>query len=92
MQPLPTPIPTSRSRWPAPPFLSISGPFTNQDCRFSRVPLRIDVPPVTDLAVGQGHVCVLTSDGNVRCWGSNYSGQIAASDQSTFDTPVLVSP
>ena len=32
MQPLPTPIPTSRSRCPAAPFLSISGLFTNQDC------------------------------------------------------------
>ena len=32
MQPLPTPIPTSRSRCPATPFLSISGPFTNRDC------------------------------------------------------------
>jgi len=31
MQPLPTPIPTSRSRCPAAPFLSISGLFTNQD-------------------------------------------------------------
>jgi len=30
MQPLPTPIPTSRSRCPAAPFLSISGLFTNQ--------------------------------------------------------------
>jgi len=32
MQPLPTPIPSSRSRCPATPFLSISGPFTNRDC------------------------------------------------------------
>ena len=31
VHPLPLPIPTSRPRCPAAPFLSISGPFTNQD-------------------------------------------------------------
>jgi len=59
---------------------------------FSRVPVHIDVPPVNEMAVGQGHVCVLASDGNLWCWGDNYAGQIAMSDQVTFDTPVLVSP
>jgi alpha-tubulin suppressor-like RCC1 family protein len=63
-----------------------------QPTPFSRVPVHIDVPSVTVMAVGQEHVCVLTSDGNVWCWGSNDAGQIAASDQVTFDTPVLVSP
>jgi len=59
---------------------------------FSRVPTRIDVPPVTDMAVGQAHVCVLSDDDQVRCWGSNYSGQIVGSEQMTFATPVAVSP
>ena len=59
---------------------------------FSRVPARIDVQAASDMAVGQGHACVLVADGNVWCWASNYSGQIAASDQATFDLPTLVSP
>ncbi|MEO7033128.1 MAG: hypothetical protein ABI335_04860 [Polyangiaceae bacterium] len=62
-----------------------------QSTLFSRVPVNIDVPPVTDLAVGLGHACVLTRDVNVMCWGSNFSGQINASDQLTFGTPTMVS-
>ncbi|MES1173188.1 MAG: hypothetical protein ABUL62_02575 [Myxococcales bacterium] len=75
--------------WGENTFAALAQP---QATRFSRVPVRVDVPPVTEMAVGQGHVCVLVANGNVWCWGSNYAGQIAASDQLTFDTPVNVSP
>jgi hypothetical protein len=47
-EPLPTPIPTSRSRNPAAPFLSIPAPFTKQDwqvlARLSRGPERSVLP------------------------------------------------
>ena len=59
---------------------------------WSHVPVTIDVPPIVDMAVGQEHVCVLDSDENVWCWGNNYGGQIAMSDEVTIDTPTLVSP
>jgi len=45
MQPLPTPIPTSRSRCPAAPFLSLSGPFTNQGWRRPVARFAPDVKP-----------------------------------------------
>jgi alpha-tubulin suppressor-like RCC1 family protein len=38
---------------------------------FSKIPTTVDVPPVTDLAVGQAHACVRVNDGSLRCWGDN---------------------
>ena len=35
----------------------------------------VDLGPVAQLDVGDGHSCALTISGRVRCWGSNYSGQ-----------------
>lgn len=32
--------------------------------------------PASQLAVGVGHACALLTTGNVRCWGSNSSGQL----------------
>ncbi|MBL8954791.1 MAG: choice-of-anchor D domain-containing protein [Myxococcaceae bacterium] len=37
--------------------------------------------PALDLAVGQSHVCALMTDGNVACWGSNFSGQLGDRSQ-----------
>lgn len=34
--------------------------------------------PVTQIAMGEAHVCALTSDGQVRCWGSNRLGELGA--------------
>lgn len=36
---------------------------------------------VVQVAAGQGHSCVLTNVGHVKCWGSNSSGQLG--DRST---------
>jgi len=36
----------------------------------------MDLPSVRELAVGLGHACALTMDGEVYCWGSNRSGQL----------------
>ncbi|QQR91444.1 MAG: hypothetical protein IPJ88_06870 [Myxococcales bacterium] len=33
-------------------------------------------PTITQLVSGSGHVCVLLSSGNVRCWGQGLSGRL----------------
>jgi alpha-tubulin suppressor-like RCC1 family protein len=38
--------------------------------------------PVTDLALGDSHTCVVASGGAVWCWGANASGQLG--DGTTF--------
>lgn len=44
--------------------------------------------PARDVAVGLAHACALLTDGSVRCWGANGSGQLG--DGTTTDrlTPV----
>jgi alpha-tubulin suppressor-like RCC1 family protein len=43
------------------------------------------------LAAGQNHVCGLTSDGSVYCWGGNDGGQLGTGDTAYSATPVKVS-
>jgi hypothetical protein len=35
-----------------------------------------DLPPSTDIGVGEGYACALGRDGRVRCWGSNEGGRL----------------
>ena len=42
-------------------------------------PATIALPAtVTDVAVGVGHACAVTTDGRARCWGRNGAGQLGA--------------
>jgi alpha-tubulin suppressor-like RCC1 family protein len=53
-------------------------------------PLGVDAPPVqaATIAVGFSHSCALSTQGQVKCWGDNYLGQLG--DGTTLDhfTPV----
>lgn len=40
--------------------------------------------PVTQMAVGGAHVCALTSDAKVRCWGANRMGELGAGPVQTL--------
>jgi hypothetical protein len=43
-----------------------------------------DIDSIQDFALGESHICVLTRDNQVQCWGSNSSGQL--------DVPTLTNP
>jgi len=48
---------------------------------------------VEDIAIGGNHTCALLSTGNVRCWGSNESGQLGYGNTDTIgddETPASV--
>ncbi len=42
---------------------------------------------VTDVIAGNYHVCALSSDGKLKCWGSNASGQLGTGNTTNLGTP-----
>jgi alpha-tubulin suppressor-like RCC1 family protein len=45
---------------------------------------------VISLAVGDYHVCALTAEGGVKCWGDNHLGQLGNGSNADQNTPVDV--
>lgn len=46
-----------------------------------------DLRDVVELAAGQAHTCARVADGDVFCWGSNFSGQIGDGSEDFADKP-----
>lgn len=47
-------------------------------------------PAAVDVAAGDGHACLLRSDGTVRCWGANDFGQLGDGTRTARPEPVEV--
>lgn len=45
---------------------------------------------VRAISSGGAHTCALLTNGNVRCWGNNNSGQLGVGDNIARNTPTLV--
>ncbi len=51
------------------------------------------VPGIADarrVAVGQGHICILTKSNVTKCWGGNFEGQLGDPALPASATPVVV--
>jgi alpha-tubulin suppressor-like RCC1 family protein len=52
-----------------------TGSASNQTLRPTQVSV-LGTRRVTDFGAGKNHVCVLTDNGSVWCWGANFDGQL----------------
>ena len=58
----------------------------------SSVPVAVTgLSGVTQIAVGASFTCVVAADGEVRCWGANWAGQLGNGGFGSSATPVAVS-
>jgi len=66
-----------------------TGPFLREPngaaIATERAPVKLDLPPAQDVAIGYGGGCVAVSDG-VQCWGSNANAQLAPVPTPEGDT------
>lgn len=45
---------------------------------------------VVDIRAGGTHTCAVTADGQLKCWGANYQGQLADGTTTSQPTPITV--
>lgn len=58
--------------------------------RIALAPATVTVSePVVHVAAGDGHACVTTKSGKVRCWGNAYGGRLGTLFAKEYPDPVL---
>jgi alpha-tubulin suppressor-like RCC1 family protein len=68
-----------------------TGPESCSGISCSITPITVsEITTATTIATGTNHTCALLSDGTVRCWGDNSSGQLGNGTQTNSFTPVGV--
>ena len=72
--------------------LNDAGQLGNGTTTDSRIPVLVSglASGVVAIAGGDEHSCALMSDGTVRCWGSNFDGQLGDGTTTQRVTPVNV--
>jgi alpha-tubulin suppressor-like RCC1 family protein len=53
--------------------------------------LTVTDPVPSDIAMGKDHTCVRLTNGNMRCWGNNASGQVGNNGTKNANRPAIVS-
>ena len=79
----------STFRFPAPGFVEPS-PTPAAVSQGSRPIAMGLVPTSVEVAVGEYHICVVTTSGGVKCWGDNEDGQLGDGTTSRSSVPVDV--
>lgn len=47
-------------------------------------------PTITQVSVGGGHTCALTTKGTVKCWGNNFNGALGDGTRTDRTVPTDV--
>lgn len=70
------------------------GQLGNQKQLSSTLPIAVNGinENVIALTSGRYHTCALTEDGKVKCWGANFTGQVAADRLTKIYTATQVAP
>jgi alpha-tubulin suppressor-like RCC1 family protein len=73
--------------------LNGDGQLGNGNNNNSNVPVDVSglATPVSQVATGSLHTCVLNTSGGVLCWGDNATGQLGNGNNNDSNTPVAVS-
>lgn len=68
------------------------GELGNGTATFSATPVNVSgiTEVIVSLSAGYGHSCAVTAGGAVKCWGSNYAGQLGNGSNENSLVPVNV--